>query len=286
MADNRRSIADFLRQVQVEDWLSPAVDAVDEQAERWQAPAATIRPSACSTCPRDVQLDMLGHRSANGAQGRRRMDNGTGAHVRWVDRLARAGLLVADSQRLRELADGTSLLNLSPPAGTAVFWSGELDVVVRHPVTKLRYIVEVKTMNARRWGLVPAQDPDHARMARLLALRERRYVHQLTQYLVKLAPALGAEDTGIFILENTDTQQYKVRYMRPDGQLRLEAFRAALEARAHTLRGELVPPPYARRSAECRRCYQEAACYDLQDGVEPIVGEVQRRLQEVALRGG
>ncbi len=265
------------------------MDQVGREVESWGEPRLTMSPSSTSgDCPREIQLGMLGHRTATEAKNRRRMDNGTDAHARWTRTLARAGLLLTASRRLIELDDGVRLLDTVRGAkildGRVPFWSGELDVVVRHPTALRRFVGELKTMNSFRWKKVPPQDPDHGRMARILAATEHGYLRQLTQYIVKFAPVFHTEDTGIFVFENTDTQEYKVRFVRPSDEQRAEAFANGLAARAACRQGVLIDPPFRRKSATCRGCYREATCYALADGDLDLVGTVEARLQEVAGR--
>lgn len=280
----RRGLANFLRQVQVDDWVSPAVDAVEGEAERWGPPRLTIHPSGAGGCARDIQLGMLGHRTVVHPQNQMRMDNGSDAHRRWEARMARTTLLAGARLRLVELVDGQALLNPTAdqrPDPSAEFWSGELDLLLER--RRERFVTEVKTMNAFRWRRVPAQDADHELMARRLFVTEPGYVRQLVQYVVKFGqhtPLVGG--TGIFIFENTDSQEYKVRFIRPSDQLRQAAFAESITARTACVAGMLLEPPFRRGSQQCRTCYREALCYVAQDGDRDVLDVIEARLQEAS----
>lgn len=266
----KRGLARLIQQLKTDDWVSRVVDMEQEKGapERWVAPDLTIHPSwGGGECPREIQLTMLGHRDKIEPKSRRRMDNGTDAHTRWQRYFKEVGLLV----------DCEIRLNLTDP-----LWSGSADVILQNPVTGRKYVGELKTMHSRRWAKVPAQVYDRYEMMRQLALVERKYVNQLTQYIVKLRQeGYGVEEEGFFLFENTDTQEYKVRYCAPDRDMQESAFANAVLAQEASLEGRLIDPPFKRKSLTCRACYRERLCYDIQDGEAPL-DIVRARLREVS----
>lgn len=248
------SLGRLLRQVADDDWIGPVLDRAGAivRPEGWFKPSLYIHPSgAGGTCVREIELGMLGHRPPVDKKSARRMLNGTLAHDRWTEEFRRAGLLVEANVRLRLE---------SPP------WSGECDLIARRPGTVRDHLVEIKTMNAQRFRRVPAQDANPVTMMRRLFLTERKYVLQLTQYISRFAPVRGTQAGGAFLFEDTDSQDYKLRYVQPDQGLLDEAFRLPVLAQAWAARGELVEPPFARTSPTCRSCYRRRVCLALQDG--------------------
>lgn len=148
-------------------------------------------------------------------------------------------------------------------------WSGEYDLLCRNPHTGRVHLGEIKTMNENRFRKVPPQDSDYTRMAHVLAVSEGGYVTQMTQYLVKFMedgryPDLSSE--VFFLFENTNNQDYCIRWFRPDDVLIEKAFKNSRIAQESSRSGALIPPPFARRSMTCSSCYRELMCYSLQDG--------------------
>lgn len=261
------ALKDYLKQVYNDDWLSQELDKQAESSEEWRHPLLRMRPSSAGTdCVRAAQLSMLGHRGSNTAKSMRRMLNGTLSHDRWTEELEDAGLLVVANERLDVPSEN---------------WSGELDAIVKHPIAHRNHIAEIKTMNARRYRNVPPQKKDYTEMAQVLLGSERGYVYQLTQYIVMFQAHYKThrvEDVGIFIFENTDTQEYKVRYLLPTPEMRVNAFRVQREALEKLQQTELVDAPYVKMSQTCRWCSHESLCYALQDGDEELTEFVRERI--------
>lgn len=212
---------------------------------------------------------MLGYRTGVKALNRRRMDNGTAAHDRWNSYLDAAGLLYAAN--VREV--------MTEPFP----WSGECDVICVDPVTGTRHVGELKTMNSHKWRTIPDQLEDRRAMARLLLDYVPGYVYQLTQYIVKLGPLYDTAREGFFLFEDTDDQQFLVRYLEPDDELREEAFKQPLIAQRAAQAGVLLDPPFRRQSPTCRKCYKNKVCYALQDGDEVLSKHVREALAQTIL---
>lgn len=263
----------YLGNTHVGDWLSPLLETASlresEDPRGWVEPDSRIHPSsAYGKCPRSVQLGMLGHRYEFVKTNQRRLDNGLAAEKRWQGYMEKAGILVEANLKLR--VD-------DPP------WSGEIDVIIRDPATGLLHVGEIKTMNHERYGRIARQLKDREKMMNELLPVEPRYVYQLTQYLVmagrffkeRLSPV------GFFLFEDTDTQEFKIRWCKPDQVLQDVAFRHGLRAQEACNRGELLPPPFARESDECQGCPRRALCFQLQDKQPYMTQWVDERLQKV-----
>lgn len=269
MVEARRGgVGRLLRQVRGDDWLSTAVDrAIQRRAERpaWATPDARIHPSASgSPCARAIQIGMLGHREPVTPKLQRVFDVGHSGQERWMGYLRDAGLHVEES--LRERDDD---------------WSGELDVIVRHPVIDRRHVLELKTMNSHRYRRIPAADPDPVRNAYRLWEAERGYTGQLVQYLVRFQESRGLDDVAILLVEDKESQDYLVRYIQPDVRLRELVFQVPMEAQRATWEGRLIDPPFRRMSPTCRACRKEEVCYGLRDGDLDVTERVERALKEL-----
>ena len=265
-AADRQGTARFLKQLKSEDWLGQRIDGVyaDSRQERWGEPNTEIHPSgAGGPCPREIELSLLGHRAPIQAKNRRRMDNGTKSHERWTIDLAAAGVLESASTRLKFPGE----------------WSGENDLLLKNPTTGSRHIGEIKTMNFRRYATVPPQLPDPVQMAIMMETSERGYLYQLIQYLIRyrqIDPTIS--ETGVFLFENTDNQEYKLRWVKPTSEMKERALKNSNIARDAVIRGELLDPPFKRKSITCRKCYRESLCYTIQDGDEATLEKVNNAL--------
>jgi len=308
------AVGDFIRSLQAEDWLTAAYEGhlnTRRELERWSTPSSFVRPSAAGgPCPLDAELAMLGHHDEFSAKSQERVKNGKDVHARVSDNFAEAGLLAAESVRVTFFADGLVHNNLTDSAlfdengrtlpmllasvqnHGRVTWSGEADDIVRNPKTGRLHLVEVKSASRFSWGTVPKQaaSPEemYNRLLIELAPYMRHYPRQLAQYLVQFQqageiPGLGTiEDTAFLYFENTDTQEYKIRVVRPSAKMRKEAFKVAGVAETAAFSGTLLDPPFARGSAECRACYREELCNALRDGKEEPWTRVRQALAQVS----
>jgi len=211
---------------------------------------------------------MLGYRSAIAPKSQRRMDNGTWAHSRWEGYLKEMGILHSCEVNVR---------------GTDPFFNGTCDLIIQNPATGKLHIGEIKTMNANRYRRVPDQHADRQIMMRHLMATERPYVYQLTMYVVMIPrlpefKGLDISDECFFLFENTDTQEFKIRYCLPDQRLKDEAFLNSVEAQKALLNGVLLDPPYRRGSPTCEHCYKKDVCYALQDGDPKYTEKINEQL--------
>lgn len=270
----KKGVARLLQQMTAGDWLGVAIDSskVGVEPERWGTPNIEVHPSSAgSACPRDIQLGMLGHKTEVKAQNRRRMDNGTDAHTRWSRELKEKGLLVSAGVRLKVPGE----------------WSGEYDLLCRNPKTGATHLGEIKTINSNGYASLPAQDPDLVRMAYAMFKAKPAYTYQLCQYYVMFRDKVegGLSPDCFFLFENTDTQAFKIIWVKFDERMMEAAFKNSTAARQATLDGYLIEPPFRRRSITCSRCYRELVCYRLQDGEKEVLGKVESALKAVAAGG-
>lgn len=262
----KQGLSRLLSQIKTDDWLSRMIDLHQDKMypERWVDADPTIHPSSSSSCARDVELGFLGYRGKIPAKNRRRMDNGTDTHTRWDRYFEDLGILYA-----------SELNTLS----TDPLFNGTCDLIIQNPLDGKYLVGEIKTMNEARWKKVPEQMPDHTRMMRTLMLTEKPYVYQLTKYFVMIPKIHQIElSGGFFLFENTNTQEYKIRYVQPDEKLKKEAFETESLAQESFFEGKLIDPPYSRTSPACTRCYKKDICFRLQDGDEDAWLRVNQRL--------
>lgn len=265
-----------------DDWITPAIDRMHGslEPERWVDPHIAIHPSSAgAACPRAIELSMLGHRTAVKPQNRRRMDNGTATHSRWNDYLADVGFLY--------------LANVREIQEEPFPWSGECDVIVEHPEFHTRHVGELKSMNERRFRAVPAQMSDKRAMAYALLnapspANLRGYVYQVTQYVVKLEELYGTSRECFFLFENTNTQEFAVRFFEPDDKIRSEAFDVQLVAQRAALDGKLLPVPkgFLEKGPTCKKCYRHDVCWTLEHGDQELWNKIQQALAQTAGASG
>lgn len=268
---NKLGLNRLLTQLKTEDWIGRVIDNHQERAnpERWKEPDLTIHPSgAGSPCAREIELGLLGYRTAIAPKSLRRMDNGTYAHSRWERDLKDVGILHSCEVNVRS---------------TDPLFNGTCDIIIENPTTGKLHIGEIKTMNANRWRRIPDQQQDRRIMMRHLMTVERPYVYQLTQYCVMIPKVLGLDidPECFFLFENTDTQEFKIRYGIPDDRLKEEAFANVLEAQKAGMRKELLKPPYQRGSSTCEHCYKKEMCYKLQDGDEEATEDLNAQFAKL-----
>lgn len=240
-----------------------------QSPERWGTPNLDIHPSSSgSSCSRDIQIGMLGYRTAIKPKNRRRMDNGTFAHTRWEGYFKDMGILYASEVNVK----------CDDPQ-----FNGTCDLIVQHPTTGKLMVGEIKTMNQNRWKKVPDQNDNHQVMMRHLMATERPYVYQLSMYVRMIPKVMNWEISNecFFLFENTDTQEFKIRYCEADERLIDEAFANSLEAQKASRAGHLINPPYQRESMTCKMCYKSEMCFKLQDGDEEAWEKVNLALAGV-----
>ncbi len=278
----------LLKQQEQADWLGPALDAAAEgvMPEHWTRRMPYVRPSSAGgLCYREAQLHQLGHRPAVDAELAALWESGKDLEDRVARRYILAGVLEAPSVRLIVDADGSFTvepdadMNDAPVIPDSTIWSGEIDLLVRHPDTGELVPVEVKKMHMMRQRKFPKGGPDPvATMAELFRV-ELKYATQFTQYLVRFHEHLGTSLTGAIHVED-EWGVYRIVWVRPSERQQREAFSVAVTAACATAEGSLLDPPFKRRSPTCRKCSRERLCYLLQDGDRDSHEHVKRALKQ------
>lgn len=246
----------YVSQLRTGDWLGDLIDRhhdFGDLPDRWIDPDPFIHPSASGgACARSYALGFLGHRPAGTFNSPRRRDNGTDAHVRWTRYFNEIGVLWAGGLRLT--------------TSNPLYWSGESDLIVRNPKTGALHVGEIKTMHSQRYARVPDQSGDWVDMAKRLQLIESHYVSQLVQYVWMLNLKLGTSMEAFFLFENTDNQDYKLRWLRVDEELVDRVVEPMAQGQRAALRGKLMKAPFGKRSQQCTNCRARRLCFDLQAG--------------------
>jgi len=285
---------DYLKSLKSDDWLTPLYKAgADVQGPGWGNPRTYASPSASSaSCPRDVELSVLGYSTGFAEKNRDRMDNGTAAHERIQRRFDRAGILYKAELGLAFFRDGYIFEGSfeSRDAREAMqdehghlIWQGVVDVMASRPGSNKLYVGEIKSMGQWRFKKLPEQLDDWERMATVMLRSEASYTKQAMQYIVKAREAgYDVADEAFMFFEDTNTQDYRVVWIKPS-QAHLDlAFQNAEIALEAVREGFLVEPPFERMSRECRSCYKASICNLLRDNDPTEVANVERQLQRAA----
>lgn len=291
----------LLQRLRSEDWISDAVERSQAphrtgRFEHWGEPDLHMHPSSAgAACPRDCQLGMLGYHDDMQPKNYRRVRNGTSAHGRWNEDLHGAAILADHDVKYKG--------PLETPWYSGDF-SGVMDVYLQRPVDLTYHIGEIKTMNSHKFRALPPQVPDPLEMGFLLERSMPGYVYQLCAYIAAFTVQWEADlertdderrdergplpgppsPIGALIFENTDTQDFAVRYIKPNDKLMERTFEKPRLAREASLEGRLIDPPYRRTSPPCRKCYKESICYKLQDGDEELTALVAGKLEVLSGR--
>lgn len=265
---NGGGIARLLKQLKVDDWLTPAIDRYYNRSrpERWLHADPTIHPSSLgSICSLDLEFSLLGHRTAADGQGARRMDNGTDVGKRWARALQDMGILVAAEVPAR---------NDDP------LISGSLDVLVQHRESGTKSVGEIKSMHSYGFKGLPTPTSDRVANMRAIAMKYKNYCLQLTTYMT-----IHGLDAW-FLFENKDNQEYRVFWVTPTPEMIEEVFgkdgppKTAQEA---FYEGVLLAPPFTRNSATCQNCYRKKMCFNAQDGDVDLWRKFQQQFKQAGV---
>ena len=275
----------LLKQLTTEDWLGPLVDAArPSEPERWEDPSLFVRPSAAGgPCTLDLQLTQVGHRGAIRPGLRALMDAGTQAHERITNtEYMNSGVLIAGEVRLTRYLDDTpthiwygispgtfDTEQLTAPAGP-VAWSGEADLIVRHPTSGLMHVGEIKKANSFRVKRLPPDTGDPEDMARKMLRAEPKYMRQLARYVGEFLEHFGPRmsDLAFFHWENANTQELRIIWVRVEPWLIEDARANADVAESATAEGRVVDFPFKKGSPTCSRCDRQRLCNQLREGDE------------------
>lgn len=276
-------LSKYLQAQQNDDWITEALNRaslLNAPQESWTEPDLKVSPSSASMeCPLAVQFHLLGHRTAVNPKSEDRMDNGSDAHKRITHRFQRAGILGLDGE------DAPIRVPLGPG-----IWSGRPDIFALREGEDKVVIVEIKTMNSFKFRKCPPQNPDLQEMSKDLYKYVPDYVIQLVQYH-EMYTRFGHDyfefdfsDVVAFYFENTDTQEYVVRYFTIPDRLREIAFENAKKALEYSANGEMIPFPFAQDSLECNRCYRKTVCDKFRNEDPEVVDLIEEALKKVELK--
>jgi CRISPR/Cas system-associated exonuclease Cas4 (RecB family) len=163
------------------DWLGAAVDNFLEKSAEGRDDPGWIHPSELSnTCDAFLGFSYLGipKQVSHTARLRRIFDNGHGRDYYWKQYFHDSGLSLIKKEEDRKVEIGPLHIR------------GELDDLIRNPVTQEGWVAEIKTMNAEQWKALTAPLGNH--------------ILQVHPYMF----ATGVMRT-IFIYENKNTQEVK-----------------------------------------------------------------------------
>lgn len=256
---SRGGIGRLLRQLGQEDWLSRLIDQHFDskgRKESWGKSDPSIHPSgAGSSCEREIELGLLGHRTSIPGSSRRRMDNGTAMHTRWQGYLKDMQILKVKEAPVK-LADPIV--------------SGRLDAVVQNPSTGKLTLVELKSVNSNGFRRLPRSTTDRkGNMNAMYSWNQpwgRGYVLQFIWYYMHGDDGGRKFEEAVFLFECKDTQEYQVIYVEPSEELVKESRLRPVAAQNAFLEGKLLDRPYQKGHPVCRRCDRENVCNLLEDG--------------------
>jgi len=260
MPDER--LTSMLRSMGRKDWLTPAMDVYFEERipETWWGPNPMIHPSgAVGDCARDIQLALLGHKTAVDGRLSRIFDVGKAMHTRWQTYFRECGLLVVEEEPIESY---NSILAIK----------GRLDCALKAPqaIKDELHVIELKSMNSGQYRRLPEPKTPKENLYAVARLHGR-YVGQWLCYVraydeQQRARGEQSVQNGAIIFENKDTQHYKTFLVTYDEELWLKLTTNARAAQQAFLENRLVDEPYLRMSGVCQKCGRRDLCYALQDG--------------------
>jgi len=281
---------DYLKSLRSEDWLTPLYRAgADVQGPGWGNPRTYASPSAGSgDCEREVQLSVLGYNTGFAEKNRDRMDNGSAVHERVQARFDKAGILYKAELALAFFRDGhihEGSFDSSEARAEAIAdhgyitWQGIVDVLAKRPGGNSLYVGEIKSMGQWRFKKLPEQLDDWERMTTVMLRAESSYTRQMMHYMAKAREAgYDIAPEAFMFFEDTNTQDYRVIWVKPTAAHFEEAFLRPNMAVEATREGVLLDPPFDRMSPTCRKCYKALVCNALRDGNETELRAVEAQL--------
>lgn len=279
MAKSGGGVGRLLRQLKQEDWLSRLIDRhFDNRARResWGKADPAIHPSgAGSACEREIELGLLGHRTAIPGSSRRRMDNGTDMHTRWERYFKDMQILVVKE---------------APVKLTDPMVSGRLDAVVQNPATGKLCLIELKSVNSHGFRQLPRSTSDRkGNMNSMYSWNQpwgRGYVLQFIWYFQHGEVNRRRFDEAAFVFECKDSQEYKVIYVEPSEKLVEESRLRPMAAQNAFLEGKLLDRPYQQEHPVCRKCDREALCRLIDEGDDETWQIVIDQFRKGGIRAG
>ena len=237
MPDER--LTTLLRSMGRQDWLTPAMEEffIARIPETWWSPNPLVHPSgAVGECDRDLELALLGHKTAVDARLSRIFDVGKAMHVRWQAYFRERGLMVLEEEPIESRNDILAI-------------KGRLDCVLKAPqaIKEELHLIELKSMNSGRFRRLPEpKSPKENLYA--VARQHGRYIGQWLCYVrafdeQQRAKGKPGMQNGAIIFENKDDQNYKTFLLTYDEELWLKLTVNARIAQQAFLEGKLVSRP-------------------------------------------
>ena len=272
MPDER--LTTLLRSMGRKDWITPAMEEyfAARIPETWWGPNPQMHPSgAVGDCARDIQLALLGHKTAVDGRLSRIFNVGSAMHARWETYFKEAGLLELSEEPIETFNDTLAI-------------RGRLDCVLKAPqaIQDELHIIELKSMNSGQFRRLPEPKTPKENLYAVARLHAR-YVGQWLCYIrafdkMQRAKGKPGVQNGAIIFENKDNQAYKVFLLTYDEELWLKLTVNARIAQQAFLEKRLIEEPYLRMSGVCQKCGRRDLCYRLQDGDKKEWANIYRRL--------
>lgn len=272
MPDER--LTTLLRSMGRKDWITPVLEEYfgKRSPETWWGPNPQMHPSASvGDCPRDIQLALLGHKTAVDGRLSRIFDVGKAMHDRWQQYFEECGLLVLKEEPIE--TDNSTL---------AI--KGRLDCVLKAPqaIHDELHVIELKSMSSGQFRRLPEPKSPKENLYAVARLHAR-YIGQWLSYsraydIMERAKGKTGVQNGAIIFENKDNQDYKIFLLTYDEELWQKLTANARLAQQAFLEKKLIDAPYLRMSKVCQRCGRRDLCYRLQDGDKEEWANIYRRL--------
>ena len=222
---------------ELKNWVKDVVDEATEVDARifWKDPVKYLRASSVGEpCIRSLSFDMLGYNDPKEARVLRIFRTGDLIEQTNIEMMRNAEIIESTQGEVRydyynfeEMGE----LNQVP------FIVGHYDAVVKDSYDT-RHLVEVKSINERAFGKLPAEHgPMMAGMSPVFD-QFPKYIHQWNTY------ATCAEiDQGFLLFEAKNTQRHKYYFLTVDNELFEKNIRKCEEAWGYGINEEIAPIP-------------------------------------------
>lgn len=256
------------------EWLSTFLDEAQERDQPlWKPPTKQFRGSASgSLCERDLTFNAMGHNVPFEARVLRIFRTGKKIEEEIVETAKAAKVFVKDSDQLEGWHHDPDISN-------------HVDMIVEHPVTEERFLVEIKSINTHQFKKLPKEHAPIPAGQSPLYGTHRGYVTQWNTYA--WTPEVDLK-YGCILFEDKNDQHQKYYWLERDEDLMAQTLEVHRRA-AEFLEGDepvLAPIPagYDPKAGDgdCRRCSHRYLCKRLDSGT---VSYEDVRKEDAKLRG-